>query len=216
MVHYRPPSKRKDDEIQALKLEVSELHIRADNLEQHSCHTLVQVFGVPVDKSGSTYDKLLHLCNTPMKMTPPLTLEEIKVSHRVGRIEAVISSKKNGETTTMIKPHPIIVKFVSRQTKARVMAMHDNLKKLKSATTTQDAESEPDETNSPEGDDDKDLTRIYPQPIYIADDRTRDKAKLAFTAWGGYRDEYKIPGSIIVPYWSRTMKDVYLQSSSYG
>ena len=176
--------KRKDDEIQALKREVSELHTRVDNLEQHSRRASVRVFGVPEDTPGSTDDKLLHLCNTAMKLTPPLALEEIEVSHRVGRIEAAISSTENGETTTVVKPRPIIVKFVSRRTKARVMAVRKNLKKLKSAATTQNADSESDDTNSPDGDGDEDLARIYPKPVYIADDLTRDKAKLAFTARG--------------------------------
>ena len=38
---------RKDDEIQALKREVSDLHIRADDLEQHSRRASVRGFGGP-------------------------------------------------------------------------------------------------------------------------------------------------------------------------
>ena len=64
------------------------------------------------------------------------------------------------------------------------MAVRKNFKKLKSAATTQDAETESDDTNSPDGDGDEDLACIYPKPLYIADDLTRDKAKLAFTARG--------------------------------
>ena len=60
--------------------------------------------------------------------------------------------------------------------------MQKNLKKLKSAATTQDAEPESEDTHSPDGDGDEDLVCIYTKPVYIADDLTRDKAKLGFTA----------------------------------
>ena len=64
-----------------------------------------------------------------MALKPPLSLEDIEVSHRVGKIESQ-TSQADGGTVLVAKPHPILVKFVSRRTKARVIAARKELRKL--------------------------------------------------------------------------------------
>ena len=173
--------KRKDEEIEGLRREVIDLKARADDLEQHSRRASIRVFGIPEDTPGTTDQKLLHLCNQAMQLQPPLTLEDIEVSHRVGRIEAASSQPKDGETTTVIKPRPIIVKFVSRRTKARVMADRKNLKRIGKSNRHPDDDNSED-TVFTDGDTTEDLARIYPRPVFVWDDLTKDRARLAFKA----------------------------------
>ena len=124
--------KKRDDEILTLRREVNDLRAHNDDLEQHSRRASVRVFGVPENTPGSTDDMLLDLCNKALKLRPPLALEEIEVSHRVGKVVEEMTQSEDGQTVVVAKPRPIIVKFVSRRTKARVMAARKNLKKMKS------------------------------------------------------------------------------------
>ena len=126
--------RNKDDEILALRREVAEMQSRNDDLEQHSRRASVRVFGVQENTPGSTDDKLLDLCNMGLKLQPPLALEEIEVSHRVGKVIEERVEPSDGQTMTKAKPRPIIVKFVSRRTKARVMAARKILRPKETRT----------------------------------------------------------------------------------
>ena len=119
---------RKDDEITTLRREVRDLRDHAEALEQHSRRASVRVFGIPENTPGTTDDKLLDLCNNRMKIRPPLSPDDIEVSHRVGKLVATVPQQ--GESP-VVRPRPIIVKFLSRRTKARVMAKRN--KSAKSA-----------------------------------------------------------------------------------
>ena len=103
------------------------------------------------------------------------------MSHRVGRIEAASLQPREGETTTVVKPRPIIVKFVSRRTKARVMADRKNLKRIGKSNRHPDDDN-PEDTVFTDGDTTEDLARIYTRPIFVSDDLTKDCARLAFKA----------------------------------
>ena len=173
--------KWKDEEIEGLRREVIDLKARADDLEQHSRRASIRVFEIPEDTPGTTDQKLLHLCNQAMQLKPPLTLEEIEVSHRVGRIEAASLQSTDGETATVVKPRPIIVKFVSRRTKARVMADRNNLKRIGKSNRHPDDDN-PEDTVFKDGATTEDLAQIYPRPVFVSDDLTKDRARLVFKA----------------------------------
>ena len=80
--------KAKDQEILSLKREVTDLQDKLDDYEQHSRRAAIRVFGVPESFPGTTDDVLLDLCIKRLEMKPPLTIDEIEVSHRVGSLEA--------------------------------------------------------------------------------------------------------------------------------
>ena len=183
--------KKKDDEILNLRREVAELRSHTDDLEQHSRRASIRVFGVPESTPGSTDDKLLDLCNGALGLQPPLDLGEIEVSHRVGKIVEERQQSSEGETMVVAKPRPIIVKFVSRRTKARVMAERKKLRKLHPRALAPNAEpavmAEEEDARGDDGDGEAmnsmaQIRRRFPKPVYIADDLTRSKAKVAFNA----------------------------------
>ena len=64
---------RKDDEITTLRREVRDLRDHAEALEQHCRCASIRVSGILEDTPGTTDDKLLDLCNNPMKIRPPLS-----------------------------------------------------------------------------------------------------------------------------------------------
>ena len=95
-------------------------------------------------------------CNGVLKLEPPLELSEIEVSHRLpGR------SQENTSASAPQGPKGVIVKFVSRRTKARVMAKKNQLKNISTNVNTK---------------------KDYPYPVFFTDDLTSRRAKLAFRA----------------------------------
>ena len=106
-------------------------------------------------------EKVLRLCNTRMKLQPPLSLDEIAVSHRVGKLPDETSE------TTPAPPRALLVKFSTRRSKYRVMA-EKKYAKLPSAD---------DVTEEEYADMVADGARIY-----LADDLTKMRANLAFKA----------------------------------
>ena len=114
--------RRRDQEVLSLRQEVSDLRSHQEDLEQHSRRASVRVFGIPEINPGSTDEKLLDICNNVMQLKPPLGIEEIEVSHRVGQVEKERSQSEDWEMIIVEKPRPIIVKFVSRKSKTRLMA----------------------------------------------------------------------------------------------
>ena len=186
---------RKDAEILSLRQEIRDLKATADDLEQHSRRASIRLFGVPEDTPGSTDDKLLALCNGVMKVQPPLQLDEIEVSHRVGRLQTV---QGESDEEPVVKPRAIIIKFVSRRTKACVMGARKELRKtgqrpaadrrsggaLRPAShSATDEEPHNDVTTEATPEDPaQDTLSKFPLPVYISDDLTRTQAKLAFQA----------------------------------
>ena len=69
-------------------------------------------------------EKVLKLCNVLMKLHPPLQIDEIAVSHRVGE-QKPVPQDASAEPSP---PHPLLVKFVSRRAKERVMAQKKELR----------------------------------------------------------------------------------------
>ena len=187
---------KKDAEILALRQEVRDLRATADDMEQHSRRASIRVFGVPEDTPGSTDDKFLVLFNGVMKVQPPIQLNEIEVSHRVGRLETV--QGESGEAP-VVKPRAIIAKFVSRRTKVWVMSARKELRRTgqRSAVDRRsggaprpashistDEEPHNDDATSETTPEDarQDPLSNFPLPVYISDDLSRIRAKLAYQA----------------------------------
>ena len=187
----------KDSAIANLEQQVRDLDIRVDDLEQQGWRGLMRVFGILEDTPGSVDLKILTLCNKQMKVSPPLTLEDLEVVHRLskplpGRAgssdvpDAVTPVPTPGSTPTdadlqskvpvsgdavqtaplsdQVSPspttsRPVLVKFASRRTKARVMSCK---KELKSNPCKR-----PDGTLS---------------SVYVSDDLTKRRAGVAYRA----------------------------------
>ena len=156
---------------------------RLDDLEQYSRKPSVRVYGVPESTNGSTDQKLLQLFNDVMCLSPRIQLEDIEVSHRVGKpstpkLQTTEESpdaatnqedgadlKGQGNSAPIEPPAPlrsIIVRFASRRVKASVMAAKKDLRSV----------------GSKEGDHSKN----FPFRVYISDDLTRNRARLAYKA----------------------------------
>ena len=148
----------KDATISALSKKVSDLEIHQDDLEQQGRKASVWVFGIPEDTPGNIDTKILSLCNKNLGLEPPLVLDDLEVTHRVGRPPAV-PNPNDDSAESPPKPRPILVKFASRRVKGRVMdersTLKDNPLKLDNGNTAK---------------------------IYIQDDLTKRRANLAYRA----------------------------------
>ena len=110
----------KDRIISDLRKDVTALQCQLDDIEQHGRKESVRVFGLPKTTAGTTDEKFVNLCNDRMKLEPPLDITEIAVSHRVGPIQ---QARDDG---LPLPPRPLLVKFVSRRSKATVMEVRKN------------------------------------------------------------------------------------------
>ena len=164
--------------------EIEDLHVKNDNLEQHGRKDSIRIFGIPENTTGKTDDKVLSVINEMMGLTPPVALDDLEVTHRVGRTSQPALSDRSpvappsqdaeaqpatdhqienqhsppGETQVQI-PKPILVKFASRRVKGRVMEEHNKLKDKISQDKF-----------------------VHEFRIYIQDDLTKRCAYLAFLA----------------------------------
>ena len=197
----------KDQIIQKLTRQVEDIETKYDDLEQHGRKGSVRVFGIPENTTGNTDTKVLNIINNMMQLSPPITIDDLEVTHRVGNVTspsepadqaAVVAhasaaptgppghsegqmassssssptpvltdpasdgrslASSQGTARTPASPRPILVKFASRRVKSRVMESRKNLK----GKTCQDAKGR--ETK-----------------VFIQDDLTQRRAKLAFRA----------------------------------
>ena len=165
----------KDSIIRELQGSVSRLHVTVDDLEQHGRRESMRVFGLPETTPGSTDDKVLELVNNRMKLQPPLSLD---VSHRVGQV------KPMGEDGAPPPPRPLLVKFVSRRSKARVMEVRKRLR-VRRGRRRHDGGGDADNEGVADEEDSNEEREDHPEPqpiIYISDDLTKTRATLAFRA----------------------------------
>ena len=185
MTTLKAQNTEQEKSIVSLKREVHLLHCKVDDLEQHGRKSSVRIFGVPESGEQSVDKKLTSLFNQRMNVKPPVKLEEIEVCHRFGRPPNQTAShqprdsvdarddqslEEVSERAHRPGPRPIICEFASRRIKARVMAERKSLKP----------------TESPVNDSDDGEAPTCPpldQPkIYMADDLTMARAKLAYLA----------------------------------
>ena len=175
--------------ITRLSHEIDDMKIRNDDLEQHWRKGSARIFGIPENTKGTMDEKVLRVINTMMGIVPPVILDDLEVTHRMGRTanpkladqpmvvqpEAAHaddghesnhedsgerdSADVQSELTQVQAPRPILVKFSSRRIKAKVMENRKNLKHK----TYSDANG-------------------HKFKIYIQDDLTRRRANLAYLA----------------------------------
>ena len=197
--------KAKDTKIQSLEKQNSDLEIRLDDLEQYSRRGSIRIYGIDEETPGSTDDKVLDLINNYVALKPPLDPNEIEVSHRVGKSDDPAS-----------KPRAMLVKFVSRRTKNRVMNKEVR-KKLKTLPVTKKKETPVKEVGAEEDGNDEEVpaeedineTPKLPDlhhPIFFGDDLTKRRATLAYLARLSKRDEriqdtWVSDGKILIKDW---------------
>ena len=112
----------KEMRIHALEGEVAQLKLAVDNLEQHGQRDSIRIFGLSEQTPCSTDEKVLRLCNERMRIQPLLSLEEISVSHWVGKSKEPV----NGNPAP---PRPLLVKLATRRSKNPVMGAKKELHK---------------------------------------------------------------------------------------
>ena len=164
----------KDTKISQLQKDVNSLESRVDNLEQWGRRGSMRIQGIPESESEEVDQKVLALVNEQLKLSPPLIIDDIEVAHRLpggtatspqGQPAATPrqsqGAQQEANSDTLERPSPprtVIVKFTSRRTKSRVMALRKELKEF---------------NKSPENTD---------PAIYFQDDLTAPRAKLAYQA----------------------------------
>ena len=172
----------KDRIISDLRKDVTALQCQLVDIEQHGRKESIRVFGLPETTAGTTDEKFVNLCNGRMKLQPPLDITEIAVSHRVGPIQ---QARDDGLPSP---PRPLLVKFVSRRSKARVMVVRKNLRQSRPNKRPHNQESSEgaNEVVNEDGDeddpDDAGTSRTNLPKIFIFDDLTKARAKLAILA----------------------------------
>lgn len=142
-----------------------------EELEQYSRRNNVRISGIPEQPGEITDEIVVSLCNEAMKMTPPIEVAEIDRSHRVGK-----------QSNKSIRP--ILVKFVSYRTKARVVKMKKTLKNVRplpSAWCKEDAFPALDVVNGADEPESGSVNSTVPvkDRIYINDDLTKSRANIA-------------------------------------
>ena len=109
----------KDAKIDKLEKRIMILETDSDNQEQYSRRPNVRINGLTEQGDGTTDDKVLSVINTTMGLTPPLILDDIERSHRIGP-----KTDNEGRQRTRV----IIVLFRSERTRDRVFRGRTQLK----------------------------------------------------------------------------------------
>ena len=134
----------RDAQIAALQSDVQHLKDAHDALEQHGRRHSLRINGVSNEQEDTT-QAVVKIANDILGVDPPLEERDISVSHR-------LPTRRNAPPN---QPKPIIVRFVSRTDRDRVLKIRKNLK---------------------EYNEDKDTK------LYINEDLTAIRAKLFSTA----------------------------------
>lgn len=137
----RSSLQERDATIEELRGEIQQLRDDNDALEQHGRRHSLRISGISDDQEDTTA-AVVNLANQVLELRPPLSAKDISVSHRL--------RKPRGARPN--DPAPIIVRFVSRADRDRVIRMR---KKLREMDGNHDTAS-----------------------IYINEDLTKQRAKL--------------------------------------
>ena len=174
-------SQAKDKIISELQKDVADLKVQVDNHEQHSRRDSIRIFGLSEETPGTTDEKVMRLCNQRMKLTPPLKLDEISISHRVGK-----PRQTDDENETPL-PRPLLVKFATRRSKNRVMEARKELRPKQPRGTPRPGFPPPEDHTEPDMAE-RDDSMADGVAVYLADDLTKMRAFLAFRARQAKRD----------------------------
>ena len=153
-------------------------------MEQYSRKYSICIFGLAEPHDENPFDSVTFLCNTQMKMTPPVQIDEISNCHRIGSISPLAT-----------KPRPMIVRFAKNRAKQRVM---EHRKKLKGIYGNSILGPKPRDVDAEDGPDDETENleeATYTSPditlpaadvnipkVYINDDLCKARSIVAFRA----------------------------------
>ena len=140
----RSDLQERDATIAELRSEVQLLHDDLDALEQHGRRHSLRISGISEQEEDTTA-AVVHLANEVLAVDPPLLCKDISVSHRLRK-------PRNARPD---EPSPIIVRFVSRADRDRVIRERKKLKDFNQDKTVK---------------------------VYVNDDLTSKRAKLFSTA----------------------------------
>ena len=107
----------RDAQIAALQSDVQHLKDAHDALEQHGRRHSLRINGVSNEQEDTT-QAVVKIANDILGVDPPLEERDISVSHR-------LPTRRNAPPN---QPKPIIVRFVSRADRDRVLKIRKNLK----------------------------------------------------------------------------------------
>ena len=182
--------------IASLENKVDSLSSSLDNLEQYSRRVNIRIDGINEFPNENPTKVIFHLVNRVLKLSPPLEASEVDRCHRIGPV-----NDRRGNP----RKRPLLVKFTSYGSRARVLGLRRRLRNLargeplqtgawpspddadKDGTTatsdnlgsvTDDVDEEESSSNQ---DDSKriDYTSYIDKPIYFNEDLTKTRAQLA-------------------------------------
>ena len=189
-------NKLSDKEIAALKHDNQELREELDELQQYNRKPSIRVNGIPESEDEDTYQVLLQLFNEHMQLEPPVQLQDIDISHRVGR------TPNPAQSSDKPSHRAIIARYASRRIKTKVMREKKKLKQ-KPAPAPEENDRETEESGTTTNDLPEDTSLISTLPIFISDDLTRRRAHLANMAHDlrrrhSIRDTWVFDGRIMI------------------
>ena len=188
----------KDRQIHELETKCEHLMQNYDDLEQYSRKNSLRIDGVvEPPNENSTHDTVLSFCNDALKLSPPITIEDIDDGHRL--------RKKDDNASD--KPRTMIVKFQSQRVRRQVYGARLKLKDVNKAraearrvlahstTNAASADATPDAAPDDESHDDGDEQPLQSDadalaqkwkcagpPIWISEDLSQQRARLAYDA----------------------------------
>ena len=104
----------KDAQINNFQDEVNLMKTRIDDLEQHREKDSIRIFGLSECTPGSADEKELRSCNEFVQLQPPLSVDEIAVSHSVG---GALAATDDTNDMAPAPPRPMSRKFYTERSK---------------------------------------------------------------------------------------------------
>ena len=108
----------RDTTIAALQSEVQVLQDDYDALEQYGRRNGLRISGIPEQVNEDTTTAIVNLANDVLKVEPPLQCDDISISHRL----------RKPRNARPHEPAPIIVRFLRRTDRNRVISERKQLK----------------------------------------------------------------------------------------
>ena len=175
--------KNREKKIVDLEAKVSQLEQKQDNYEQYSRRNNIRINGIEQSDSENLDEKVLELFNDTMKVTPPVTLQQIDRVHRVG-------PQKDGV------PRSVLVKFATYRAGDSVYRRKKNLKQVNQERNQTSQEQDTQTVNQ------QSASRTKPK-IFINEDLTKLRSNLLWAARmkkkdGKLQDCWTWDGSVLI------------------
>ena len=107
----------KNSKILRLETTVAKLEEEIDAMEQYTRRNSIRISGILEEQDECCEEKVIHVLNTRMGVSPPISADHIDRLHRLGKLNPGVN-----------KPRQIIVKFTSYRYRSQVMAKRSALK----------------------------------------------------------------------------------------